>query len=122
MSEKKPTAKVVHFTDVPAEEFGDEAPGVSIRLLIDAERDGAPVYVLRMIEVSPGCRTPDHSHPFEHENFVVEGTGEVVIEGGRHPVAQGDVVFVPPGVQHTYRNTAEVTLRFLCGIPVSRPC
>ncbi len=121
MSEKKPTAKVAHFTDVPAEEFGDEAPGVSIRLLIDAEGDGAPVYVLRMIEVAPGCRTPDHSHRFEHENFVVEGTGEVVIEGELHQLGPGDVVFVPPGVQHTYRNTAEVTFRFLCGIPVSRP-
>jgi quercetin dioxygenase-like cupin family protein len=117
VSEKEPTAKVVHFTDVPAAEFGDEAPGVSIRLLIDAEHDVAPVYVLRMIEVSPGCSTPDHRHPFEHENFVVDGTGEVVIEGECHKVAEGDVVFIPPGVQHTYRNTGECTFRFLCGIP-----
>jgi quercetin dioxygenase-like cupin family protein len=122
MSDNKPTAKVVHFTDVPAEGFGDEAPGVSIRLLIDAEHDGAPVYVLRMIEVATGCRTPDHNHPFEHENFVVEGLGEVVIEGAGHQVAQGDVIFVPPGVQHTYRNTGEGTFSFLCGIPVSRAC
>jgi quercetin dioxygenase-like cupin family protein len=117
VSWKKPTAKVVHFTDVPAEAFGDEAPGVSIRLLIDADHDGAPVYVLRMIEVAPGYSTPDHRHSFEHENFVVGGTGEVVIEGKIHPVAEGDVIFVPPDVRHTYRNTGDGLLRFLCGIP-----
>jgi quercetin dioxygenase-like cupin family protein len=117
VSEKKQTAKVAHFTDVPAEDFGDEAPGVSIRFLIDNERDGAPVYVLRMIEVAAGCSTPDHDHSFEHENFVVEGTGEVVIGDKRHRIKPGDVVFIPPNVRHTYRNTGGNTFRFLCGIP-----
>lgn len=116
----KPKAKVTHYTRVPAEVFGDEAPGVTIRLLIDEEADGAPVYVLRMIEIAPGGNTPDHAHPFEHENFVVEGRGEVLIEEEWREVAQGDVIFVPPGIRHTYRNKGEGTLAFLCGIPVSR--
>ncbi len=40
-------AKVCHYTDVPAEIFGDQAPGVTIRWLIDEDKDGAPVYALR---------------------------------------------------------------------------
>lgn len=121
MRGNEPVAKVVRYTDVPTMEFGDEAPGVFVRRLIDPEVDGAPVYALRMIEVSPGGHTPDHGHPYEHENFVVEGSGEVMIEGEWNNISAGDVVFVPPGARHQYRNTGEATLRFLCGIPASPP-
>lgn len=116
----QPTSKVVHYTDVPALTFGDEAPGVTIRWLIDEEHDGAPTYALRVIEVAPGGHTPDHAHPFEHENYVVEGQGKVLIEGEWHDVGPGSVIFVPPGVRHTYVNTGETAFRFLCGIPAAR--
>jgi quercetin dioxygenase-like cupin family protein len=109
--------KVVHYTNVPADVYGDEAPGTSIRWLIDEENDGAPVYVLRMIEVAPGGHTPRHSHPFEHENFVVEGRGRVLLNGEWHSVKPGDVIFVPGGMEHTYENDGDVPFKFLCGIP-----
>jgi quercetin dioxygenase-like cupin family protein len=112
--------KVTHYTAVPAQEFGAEAPGTSIRWLIDDEHDGAPVYALRMIEIAPGGHTPRHSHPYEHENFVVEGTGRVWLNGEWHPLQPGDVVFVPGGAEHTYENTGQGVFRFLCGIPVQR--
>ena len=115
-----PTPKVCRYTDVQDEVFGEEAPGVTIRWLIDEAADGAPVYALRMIEVAPGGHTPDHEHPYEHENFVVEGKGRVMIDGVWHNVDAGDVIFVPPSVRHTYVNAGEAPFKFLCGIPVSR--
>ena len=72
-------AKVTHYTDIEAVEFGPTAPGAKIRVLIDDEHDGAPVYKLRMIEIDPGGNSPDHSHPYEHENFVIKGQGQVMI-------------------------------------------
>ena len=116
----EPKAKVCHYSEVPAEIFGDEAPGVSIRWVIDEEKDGAPVYALRVIEVAPGGHTPDHTHPFEHENFIMEGQGRVQIEGKWFEVTVGDIVFVPPNTQHTYVNTGGEPFKFLCGIPVSK--
>ena len=112
--------KVVHYTDVHATEFGPTAPGAKIRVLIDDEHDGAPVYKLRMIEIDPGGNSPDHSHPYEHENFVVEGKGQVMIEGEWHDLQPGDVVLVPPSTRHQYRNAGESTFKFLCGIPVDK--
>lgn len=112
--------KVVHYSDVPAQTFGPEAPGTCIRWLIDDDHDGAPVYALRMIEVMPGGRTPRHSHPYEHENFVVEGQGRVLVNGAWHAVKAGDVIFVPGGMEHTYENTGDAPFKFLCGIPVRR--
>lgn len=120
MTSPEPKAKVVSYRDVAAEVFGDEAPGVRIRVLIDEEKDGAPFYVLRMIEIEPGGNTPDHRHPYEHENFVIEGEGEVMVEGEWSRLSAGDVVFVPPGARHQYRNAGREPFRFLCGIPASR--
>ncbi len=112
--------KVVHYTNVHATEFGPTAPGAKIRVLIDDEHDGAPVYKLRMIEIDPGGNSPDHSHPYEHENFVVEGQGQVMIDGVWHDLKPGDVVLVPPSTRHQYRNAGETTFKFLCGIPVDQ--
>lgn len=115
-----PTAKVIHYTDAPAEIYGAEAPGVSIRQLITEEEDGAPVYVMRMIEVAPGGHTPRHSHPFEHENFIVEGKGRVLLGDEWRDVGPGDVALVPGGLEHTYENAGDTTFKFLCSIPVTR--
>ena len=116
----EPTAKVIHYTDVPAQVVGPEAPGATIRWVIDEPHDGAPNYALRMIEVAPGGHTPDHTHPYEHENFVVEGKGRVLMHGEWHDLAPGDVVFVPPGEVHQYANAGDTTFKFLCGIPVTK--
>ena len=118
MSESK--GKVVHYTDVPANEVGAEAPGARMRWLIDDTHDGAPVYALRMVEIEPGGHSPHHLHPYEHENFVVEGRGRVFMNGAWHDLSQGDVVFVPPSVEHEYANAGDATFKFLCGIPVTK--
>lgn len=110
-------SKPAHYTATPAEVFGDEAPGVTIRWVI-SEKDGAPNYALRVIEVAPGGHTPHHAHWFEHENFVIEGQGTVTIGQGTYPIAPGDVVFVPGDVKHQYVNTGDRPLKFLCGIPM----
>jgi quercetin dioxygenase-like cupin family protein len=117
---KEPAFKHVHYSQVPADEFGETAPGVTIRLLIDEEGDGAPFYNMRMLEIAPGGNTPDHAHANEHENFVLEGQGEVMYEGEWHPVGPGDVIFVPPGARHQYRNAGDTTFRFLCSVPASK--
>ena len=112
--------KVVHYTEVPAQIFGDEAPGTSIRWLIDDDHDGAPVYALRMIEIEPGGHSPRHSHRYEHENFVIEGQGRVWVNGAWQPLKAGEVVFVPGDMEHIYENTGDISLKFLCGIPVKK--
>jgi quercetin dioxygenase-like cupin family protein len=106
-----------HYTTFEAERFGDEAPGVSIRWVID-RKHGAENYALRVIEVGAGGHTPHHTHWFEHENFVIEGQGEVQIGDEIHAISPGDVVFVPGDVEHQYRNTGQSPLKFLCGIPM----
>jgi len=94
------------------------AQGVGIRVLISKE-DGAPTFAMRMFEVEPGGHTPLHRHPHEHEVFVLEGAGVVVYEGRDHSLAPEDVVFVPGGHEHCFKNTGDSVLRFLCLVPLS---
>jgi quercetin dioxygenase-like cupin family protein len=108
---------VKHYTQVPAKEFGPEAPGAAIRVLLSDEQDGAPVYKMRMIEIQVKGYSPLHSHPYEHENYILEGEGEVEINGQHYPLEPGLVVLVPANALHQYRNTGSTLFRFLCSIP-----
>ncbi|MBN1996780.1 cupin domain-containing protein [candidate division KSB1 bacterium] len=113
-------AKIIHYSKIPINTFGPEAPGTSLRVLISDKQDGAPVYNLRMIEIESCGYTPKHQHDWEHENFVVEGHGQVFIKDTWYDLGPGSVVFVPPGVLHQYKNTGEQPLKFLCGIPTEK--
>jgi quercetin dioxygenase-like cupin family protein len=96
----------------------DGADGVEIRWLISKE-DGAPNFAMRMFEIQPGGHTPYHQHPHEHEVFVVAGQGVVVDEGQERRIAPEDIVFVPGGTTHNFKNTGDAVLRLLCLIPTS---
>lgn len=92
--------------------------GCQVRQLL-GERDGTPNFAMRQFEVAPGGYTPRHSHPYEHEVFILEGEG-VVYEGDRpHPLKAGDVVFVKPDEIHQFKNPGASPLKFLCLIPNS---
>ncbi len=92
--------------------------GCQVRWLVD-EQQGAPHFAMRQFEVAPGGYTPRHSHPYEHEVFVLEGEG-VVLEGDlEHPLRAGDFVLVTPDEVHQFRNTGQAPLKFLCLVPNS---
>ena len=97
------------------------ARGVTIRLLID-ESVGAPTFAMRRFEVAPGGCTPFHSHPWEHEVYVLSGKGMVRQRDGESDMEEGVFVYVAPGEEHNFVNTGTVPLIFLCMIPVARRC
>jgi quercetin dioxygenase-like cupin family protein len=94
------------------------AKDVGIRWLISKE-DGAENFAMRMFELKPGGHTPLHTHPQEHEVFVLEGDGTFIFEGQEHPFGGEHVVFVPPNKEHRFMNTGDSVLRMLCIIPLS---
>ena len=87
-----------------------------VRQLI-GENHGAPTFAMRQFEVAPGGYTPRHSHPYEHEIFVLEGRGEAIEGDTPHVIKSGDVLLVTPDEVHQFRNTGEGPLKFLCLIP-----
>jgi quercetin dioxygenase-like cupin family protein len=107
--------KVQHYTDTPASEVPG-MPGVSVRWVI-AEEDGAPHFAMRVFEVPAGGATELHEHWWEHEVFVLAGSGHVHSAEGDHPLREGSVAFIPGGEIHQIVNDGAGLLRFICLVP-----
>jgi mannose-6-phosphate isomerase-like protein (cupin superfamily) len=90
------------------------ADGSTIRSLLDLAT--APVRNQSLAEASlePGGSTQRHYHRTSEElYYVVEGAGEMELDGELEQVAAGDAILIPPGARH--RITAgPAGLRFLC--------
>ena len=109
--------KLIHFDKVELENVNIEgAKNTKIRWLV-AQKDGSPNFAMRMFEVEKDGHTPYHSHDWEHEVFVLEGEGVLVLKNEEKPFKQWDVMYVDPNMMHRFKNTGESLLRFLCVIP-----
>ena len=97
----------------------DGATGVCKQLPLSAA-DGSPLFSFRVSTIEPGGHTPFHAHPFEHLNYVIEGSGVLVQESGRglalHKGACALVCF--PHEKHQYRNSSgSDPFIMICAVP-----
>jgi mannose-6-phosphate isomerase-like protein (cupin superfamily) len=87
--------------------------GSTIRSILD--RTTAPVAHQSLAEarVAAGGATERHYHKLSEEfYFILEGCGEMELDGERRLVGPGDAILIPPGAWH--RIAATEPLRFLC--------
>ena len=84
--------------------------------------DGVSSYVMLYVKHAPGESSPDHTHAWEHQAFITEGSGILVCGGKEYPVNTGDAVLVPGGVRHQFINTGDTPGRFLCLVPLESDC
>jgi quercetin dioxygenase-like cupin family protein len=111
---------VKNYTAVPAEKVTMAgAKDVTIRWLLGQDSP-APNFWLRLFEVQPGGHSPYHTHPFEHEIFILEGQGRINARGSAFPVTAGCFALVEPDEEHQFENIGNETLKFLCLVPVEK--
>jgi quercetin dioxygenase-like cupin family protein len=111
--------KVLHYQDVEAKSADEGASKLKVRWLITKEM-GAPNFAMRLFEMEPKGHSPLHSHPWEHEVFILEGEGLVASTEGDKKFKAGDVVFILPNEKHQFKNNSEKTLKFLCLVPIRK--
>lgn len=99
----------------------DGVKGASMAIMAGREH-GAPNFSLRQFKVEPGGHTPRHRHDYEHEVYVIDGQGEVLLDGAYRAIRAGDVILVPAEEEHQFRVTGSRPLRFLCAVPANRNC
>ncbi|MBQ03654.1 cupin [Candidatus Bathyarchaeota archaeon] len=102
--------------EVKEDEVPAPADGVKIRWLL-TEETGAPTFSMRQFTVTPGGSTPQHTHPWEHEAYILEGSGTILGGEEVEAVEAGTVVYIPPDELHQFKNTGDRELKFLCMIP-----
>jgi quercetin dioxygenase-like cupin family protein len=111
--------KVQHYRDVatlPVEGIEEATQGVAIRRVI-SDVDGATDFTMDVFEIEPGGHSTRHQHPWEHQVFVVSGTG--MVTGDMEPASfgPGDVIFVPADEPHHFVNDGAAQVVFVCSIP-----
>ena len=85
--------------------------GVEKRRLIH-EYDGAKNFYMRLFVVDRKAPyPPPHSHPWEHEIYVLDGRGTLIGDEGEFAFKSGDVIFIPPNERHQLKQDED--LRFI---------
>ena len=89
--------------------------GSTIRVLVDARAGGAFKQSLAEATLLPGAETRAHFHARTEEIYVLlEGAGEMEVDGETRTVGPGDAVLIPPRAWHRIRAGEKGELRFLC--------
>jgi len=103
-------AKVARLAEAEQVPFG---PLAEYRKLMGD--DGWPVFT-GVQTCRPGYRTPLHSHPYAEYLFVIQGTAEAWLAADEdHPahLESGDMIALPAGAPHAFRNAGDSELRLL---------
>jgi quercetin dioxygenase-like cupin family protein len=109
-----------HYLDVKEELPPLAGAQSTIRWLI-SQKTGAPHFAMRVIEIKrKGEKIPLHAHGYEHEAFVITGSGKAFTKDRETAVSFGDYIFTAPGEEHGFENTGDEPFRFICVIPIAR--
>ena len=109
--------ELLYYRDREAEKMTDGgAHGVTKRVLF-GKKKGAENFIMRVITFEPNSASPSHSHPWEHEAFVINGRGTAIIEGKEHAIRSGDAFFLAPNEKHCFKTTEQMEI--LCLIPTN---
>ena len=96
---------------------GKKVKHVEKRVLV-GPNDNAPNFSMRRFTVGTGGCSPYHTHPWEHEVYVLSGVGAVKHADGEIAVSAGDFAFVPPNEEHQFVNRGDGIFEFLCMVPL----
>lgn len=92
-----------------------QAPGISRTLVgrADVSVPGREAVVAR-VEVAPGARAGRHTHPGDEISYVLEGEGQLLVDGQPpRTVRAGESFVIPAGVVHDAHNAGATPIKLL---------
>ena len=83
-----------------------QSPGLTRTVLSSEDLPGGQYVVVQMaIEITPGTTVARHTHPGIESSVILEGEGELLVDGKPNRVLKaGDSFEVPAVVPHSLRN------------------
>ena len=102
-----------NIAEVPWKEFPNHFGGALSKPLIGPEIGSGHIdYRISMYQ--PMAHVALHAHKVQEQVYhVLEGEGLMEIDGTRRVVRKHDVIFLPPGVEHSIANSGVSDLVFL---------
>jgi quercetin dioxygenase-like cupin family protein len=96
-----------------------QAPGIQRTVVhrADVSVPGREAVIAR-VEIAPGASAGRHTHPGDEISYVIDGEGEIIVQGQpTRKVKAGDGFVIPAGAIHDAHNTGSTPLK-LAGIYV----
>lgn len=89
--------------------------GSEIRELLAYRNSSIRRQSLAEARLAPRRSTEAHRHPVAEEiYYILEGQGEMRVDGEIRRVGPGDAIAIPPGSTHQITNVGSTVLKFLC--------
>ncbi len=103
-----------NIAEVPWREFPNHFGGALSKPLVMPETAGARHLDYRISAYQPMAYVAKHSHKVQEQIYhVLDGEGLMHIAGKDHVVRKHDVIFLPPGIEHSISNSGLTDLVFL---------
>ena len=93
-----PPHTAIQVTDAPARTVGGKA---TVRRLAGKE-EGAQNAFFAVLELSVGAKVPVHRDATEEYIYVLQGTGQITIDGSVHTLSAGAGVFMPANAEVSF--------------------
>ena len=104
------SAVVLKIESVPKFQRGD---GVTSTLLIGSERVPDTVFTSDLTSFPPGRKAPVHCHNCGEQVTLLEGEGEVEVDGQTTRLGRLDTTYIPANKPHRFNNVGTTPLVIL---------
>ena len=114
MSKEARGAVVRNIAEVPWKEYPNHFGGALSKPLVMPENSAARHIDYRISMYQPMAYVARHKHKVQEQIYhVLDGEGLMEIGGETRVVRKHDVIFLPPGIEHSISNSGLVDLVFL---------
>ena len=114
MAQEKPKPFIRNIAEVPWREFPNHFGGALSKPLVMPETAGSHHIDYRISMYQPMAHVALHKHKVQEQVYhVLDGEGLMEIGAERRVVRRHDVIYLPPGVEHSIQNSGLTDLVFL---------
>lgn len=114
MSKDQRQPFIRNIAEVPWRQFPDHFGGALSKPLVMPETAASKHIDYRISMYQPMAYVARHKHKVQEQIYhVLDGEGLMEIGDTKQVVRKHDVIFVPPGIEHSIANTGLVDLVFL---------
>ncbi|HET7154816.1 MAG TPA: cupin domain-containing protein [Hyphomicrobiaceae bacterium] len=114
MAREQRQAVIRNIAEVPWKQYPNHFGGALSKPLAAPETAGTRHMDYRISMYQPMAYVELHKHKVQEQVYhVLKGEGLMEIAGKTHVVREHDVIYLPPGVEHSINNTGLVDLVFI---------
>ncbi|MDD3902307.1 MAG: cupin domain-containing protein [Sphaerochaeta sp.] len=108
---------VSHRDEIEKKRISSPGSNEVLKQVLVGPEQGWKDHVMRMFTLGKEGCAPRHAHPWQHIIYVVEGKGNLFMDGKDYPLTPGSVCYVPSDILHQVSNAGEDAFVFICIVP-----